>query len=59
MSNENDQDIFQSTTAGEPVMPKAPDHYLGLMLKDRYLIEKELGRGGIGVVEQAVGSRSE
>lgn len=24
--------------------------YLGLLLKDRYLIEKELGRGGIGIV---------
>lgn len=50
MSNENDQDVTQSTTAAEPDMPKTPDHYLGLLLKDRYLIEKELGRGGIGVV---------
>src|SRR5262249_34899995 len=50
MSNENDQDITESTTAAEPPTPKTPDHYLGLLLKDRYLIERELGRGGIGVV---------
>jgi serine/threonine protein kinase len=50
MSTENDQDVTQSTTAAEPVMPKAPDNYLGLLLKGRYLIERELGRGGIGVV---------
>lgn len=50
MSNENDQDVTQLTTAAEPAMPKAPDNYLGLLLKDRYLIERELGRGGIGVV---------
>jgi len=50
MSNENNQDITESTTAAEPLTPKTPDHYLGLLLKDRYLIERELGRGGIGVV---------
>src|SRR5262249_26192574 len=50
MSNENNQDITESTTAAEPPTPKTPDHYLGLLLKDRYLIERELGRGGIGVV---------
>jgi serine/threonine-protein kinase len=50
MHNENDKASHESTTAAEPTSPKAPDHYLGLLLKDRYLIEKELGRGGIGVV---------
>jgi len=50
MSKEKDQDVFEAATAAEPATPKAPDHYLGLLLKDRYLIEKELGRGGIGVV---------
>jgi len=50
MRNENDQDVFDANTAAEPATPKAPDHYLGLLLKDRYLIESELGRGGIGVV---------
>jgi len=50
MSNENDQEVFDADTAAEPATPKAPDHYLGLLLKDRYLIERELGRGGIGVV---------
>ncbi len=50
MSDEQDQDIAERTTAAEPAIPKAPDHYLGLLLKDRYLIERELGRGGIGVV---------
>jgi serine/threonine protein kinase len=28
----------------------APDKYIGTVLKDRYLIEKELGQGGISVV---------
>ncbi len=50
MNSENDQDLFDATTAAEPSTPKAPDHYLGLLLKDRYLIEREIGRGGIGVV---------
>ncbi|MGH9766147.1 MAG: serine/threonine-protein kinase [Blastocatellia bacterium] len=50
MNNENDQDISDATTSAEPGAPQAPDHYLGLLLKDRYLIERELGRGGIGVV---------
>jgi serine/threonine-protein kinase len=50
MNSENDKQAFQATTAAEPARPKEPDHYLGLLLKDRYLIERELGRGGIGVV---------
>src|SRR5690242_6436679 len=31
-------------------LPAYPDPYLGIMLNERYLIERELGRGGIGVV---------
>lgn len=50
MNSENNKEVSQATTAAEPAMPKAPDHYPGLLLKDRYLIERELGRGGIGVV---------
>src|SRR4051812_21918125 len=30
--------------------PEEDDPYLGTVLNSRYLIEKELGRGGIGVV---------
>ncbi|MGE0130401.1 MAG: protein kinase [Blastocatellales bacterium] len=50
MHNENDKEIYAPSTSAEPVTPTEPDHYLGLVLKDRYLIERELGRGGIGVV---------
>jgi serine/threonine protein kinase len=45
--NENKQD---ATTAAEPARPDTPSQYLGLLLKDRYLVERELGRGGLGVV---------
>jgi serine/threonine-protein kinase len=50
MNKETDKQAAQATTAAEPPRPKESDHYLGLLLKDRYLIERELGRGGIGVV---------
>ncbi len=50
MHNENDKSLNNSTTAAEPITPKTLDQYLGILLKDRYLIERELGRGGIGVV---------
>ena len=40
MSKEKDQDVFEAATAAEPATPKAPDHYLGLLLKDRYLVVK-------------------
>lgn len=34
--------------------PPYRDPYIGIVLKDRYLIERELGRGGIGVVYLAL-----
>ncbi len=39
-------DPYATTTPGMPGVPLAP----GVMLDGRYLIERELGRGGIGVV---------
>ncbi|HXQ34662.1 MAG TPA: hypothetical protein VN843_11675, partial [Anaerolineales bacterium] len=30
--------------------PPAPDAFIGTTVDDRYLIEKELGRGGVGAV---------
>ncbi len=39
-------DSYATTTPGMPGVPLAP----GVLLDGRYLIERELGRGGIGVV---------
>ncbi|MCI0336419.1 MAG: serine/threonine-protein kinase [Acidobacteria bacterium] len=51
---ENDQDkkeaSSEATTAASPPIADSPGNYLGLLLKDRYLIEKEIGRGAFGVV---------
>lgn len=50
----NDQDknevSLTATTAAEPPAADPSNQYLGLLLKDRYLIEREIGRGGVGVV---------
>jgi eukaryotic-like serine/threonine-protein kinase len=50
---------YRGPSASTRELPEAPaetisafreDPYVGMLIKDRYLIEKELGRGGIGVV---------
>ncbi len=50
MANNPDNENKPQTTAAEPASPETPSQYLGLLLKERYLIEREIGRGGIGVV---------
>jgi hypothetical protein len=52
MGNDPDKNDASSnaTTAAEKPGDGIAEQYLGLLLKDRYLIERELGRGGIGVV---------
>jgi serine/threonine protein kinase len=42
--------IAQLGTSPNLALPGKNDSYLGLTLKERYLIERELGHGGIGVV---------
>ncbi|MEP7342691.1 MAG: serine/threonine-protein kinase, partial [Acidobacteriota bacterium] len=44
---EKDNENNLATTTAEPINS---GNYLGLVLKDRYLIERELGRGGLGAV---------
>jgi len=39
---------LESSSDNSPTV--ASDAYFGIILKDRYLIERELGRGGIGVI---------
>src|ERR1051325_4528748 len=50
MSDEERKDIEpgQAETRQQDRPPE--EQYIGTLLKDRYWIEKELGRGGIGVV---------
>ncbi len=52
MEDEPDnQDVsLTSTTAPESPTAGAPGEYFGLLLKGRYLVEHEIGRGGIGRV---------
>ncbi|MEP7273016.1 MAG: protein kinase, partial [Acidobacteriota bacterium] len=48
--DEHTRPINQLGTSPNLAMPGKEDSYLGLTLKDRYLVESELGHGGIGVV---------
>ncbi|MDX2031014.1 MAG: protein kinase [Blastocatellia bacterium] len=50
MANNPDNENESQKTAPEAASPETPSQYLGLLLKERYLIEREIGRGGIGVV---------
>jgi len=48
---ENNQGVsLTATTAPESTTAGAPGEYFGLLLKGRYLVEHEIGRGGIGRV---------
>jgi len=43
--------LLMDTEAENPISASSPtEAYLGILLKDRYLIERVIGRGGIGVV---------
>lgn len=50
-ASELDEAITEPLTeSAPPSLPHSQNLYNGITLKDRYVIEKEIGRGGIGVV---------
>ena len=53
-ADNNDKDstqpLSQAQTSADAMLRLRQELYLGVTLKDRYLIERELARGGIGIV---------
>ncbi len=49
----DEKESLDSATAPTLASAKLPDPYLGMKFKERYMIERVLGRGGFGVVYRA------
>lgn len=57
MSDSNDQTETVLTEARTQIKPGNASHGVGSTLKDRFVLEEEIGRGGMGVVYRALDLR--